>query len=265
MLMKVLPLFALLAAPALAETQDDILSAQIRTGWQTKSGGHMAALEMELSPGWKTYWRAPGDAGIPPVFDWSGSENLRSVRVHWPSPVVFHTNGMQTIGYHDAVVLPLEVVARDPSRPVKLRAEVSMGVCKDICMPASLSLSATLDGKGAPDPAITRALDARPQTAAEAGLRAISCDVAPISDGLRLTARIGLPERGGQEVVVVETTDPSVWVAEAESARQGRTLTAVTDLVPGAGAPFALDRAGLTVTVLGDGGRAVEIKGCPAP
>ena len=70
-------------------------------GWQMQNGHHMAGLSLQLAPDWKTYWRAPGEAGIPPLFDWSGSTNVQSVRVHWPSPVVFHLNGMQTIGYHD--------------------------------------------------------------------------------------------------------------------------------------------------------------------
>ncbi len=257
-------LAAAVAAPVAAQTQDELLTAQLRPGWQMQSGRYMAALDLTLTEGWKTYWRAPGDAGIPPVFDWAGSSNVASVRVHWPSPAVFHTNGLQTIGYHDAVILPIEVTAIDPAQPVDLQVHVAMGICKDICMPAEVSLETLLDGVGQPDPVIRAALAARPETADEAGLTAISCEVVPIDDGLRVTARIDLAERGGTETVVVETADPAVWVSEAESTRQGTVLTAVADLVPGSGAPFALNRAGVVVTVLGTG-RSVEIKGCPAP
>ena len=95
-MIKTAATLALLAAPALATTQDDVLSAQLRPGWQMENGGHMAAVELQLAPGWKTYWRSPGDAGIPPTFDWSGSDNVRSVRIHWPAPLVFDANGMQT-------------------------------------------------------------------------------------------------------------------------------------------------------------------------
>jgi DsbC/DsbD-like thiol-disulfide interchange protein len=77
-----------------------------------ENGGHMAAVELQLAPGWKTYWRSPGDAGIPPSFDWSGSENVKSVRLHWPAPEVFEANGMQTIGYHERLVLPVEITPR---------------------------------------------------------------------------------------------------------------------------------------------------------
>ena len=255
------------AAPLSAQgvTQADVLEGQFRTGWRVTDGSHMAAMHLHLAPQWKTYWRAPGDAGIPPSFDWTGSENVKSVRFHWPSPDVFHTNGMQSVGYHDELVLPIEVIALDPSRPVHLRAQVELGVCKDICMPATLDLKADLPGQGAPDPVIATALRARPATAKEAGLSRIACTITPIRDGLRLTAEIGLPPQGNREVVVVEPGIAGVWVSEAEVNRVGDVLVASVDMVPASGAPFALDRRGVTVTVLGRAGRAVEISGCPAP
>ncbi|MFZ1467406.1 MAG: protein-disulfide reductase DsbD domain-containing protein, partial [Paracoccaceae bacterium] len=138
-LMTLLVGLILLWAPdaiAKGTDQDEVLRADLRPGWQTKTGAHMAAVTLDLAPGWKTYWRSPGDAGIPPQFDWSASENLKSVRIHWPAPIVFHTNGYATIGYKGGVVLPVEVEAKDPSRPVTLRAEVQLGICRDICLPA---------------------------------------------------------------------------------------------------------------------------------
>lgn len=254
----------LVAVPAGATTQDEVLQGKILPGWHMQNGHHMAALSLQLAPDWKTYWRAPGEAGIPPLFDWSGSVNVKSVRVHWPSPVVFHTNGMQTIGYHEAVVLPLEVVPLDANQPIVLRAQVDLGVCKDICMPAALQMQADLTAPGLPDRAISAALKDVPSTGAEAGLQAISCTVEPIADGVRLTATLDFPVRGAAETVVFETADAGVWVAEAQSMRTGGRLTAVTELVARSGAPFALDRSGVTVTVLG-AGRSVEIAGCPAP
>jgi DsbC/DsbD-like thiol-disulfide interchange protein len=254
----------LTAGPGLATSLDEILDAALLPGWQMENGHHMSGLALTLAPQWKTYWRAPGEAGIPPLFDWSGSENVKSVRIHWPSPEVFHTNGMQTVGYHDGVILPLEVTPIVPGKPIMLRARVDLGVCKDICMPAAVDVRVGLADPGQPDAAIRAALKARPVTAAEAGLAGIKCSVAPIDDGLRLTATLDLPRRGGTETVVFETRDASVWVAEAMTSRTGGVLTSVTEMVTGSGAPFALDRSGVTVTVLSEG-RAVEIAGCPAP
>jgi DsbC/DsbD-like thiol-disulfide interchange protein len=257
-------ILALLAAPALAFSQDDVLTGRLLPGWRMENGNQMAAMALRLSPGWKTYWRAPGEAGIPPEFDWSGSENIKSVRLHWPSPAVFHSNGLQTVGYHDALVLPVEITPLDPARPVRVRLRVDLGVCNDICMPAELRFEGDLSTQGKPDAAIRAALADQPRRGAEAGLRAISCTVAPISDGLRVTARIDLPKRGPEEVVVIENGDRSVWVSEAETERQGITLVSSADMVSSGGGAFALDRKGVTVTILGEG-RAVEIAGCPAP
>lgn len=256
---KALLLGCLLASPALAETQDDVLRARFLPGWRQANGHYMAALDLDLAPLWKTYWRAPGDAGIPPVFDWTGSKNLKSVQFHWPRPQVLHQNGMMTIAYQDELVLPIEVIAQDPSKPVELALSMGLGICHDICMPAHLTFAGDLAGQGATDSRITAALKAVPDRGPGA-----RCTVEPIADGLRLTARIPLPAGRAEETVVFETPDPQVWVAAAETRREGGVLISQTDLVPPGGAPFALDRSGVTLTVL-SGSEAVEIKGCPAP
>ena len=262
--LTLLPLLAALCAPAFATTQDDVLSATLLPGWIMDSGAHMAALDLTMAPGWKTYWRSPGEAGIPPRFDWSGSKNVAAVQIHWPAPSVFDSNGMQTIGYHDRLVLPLEVRAIDPTLPVTLAVRVELGVCDDICLPASLSLTSDLSPPGAPDDHIRAALAQRATTASEAGLTRVACSVDPIADGLRLTARLRLPDPGSAEVVAFETADPEVWVAEAITQREGGELVTMTELVPPDGSPFALDRSGVTMTILSRGG-AVEVIGCPAP
>jgi len=259
-----LPLLCALCAPALATTQDDVLSATLRPGWLMENGAHMAAVDLSLAPGWKTYWRSPGEAGIPPSFDWSGSQNVKSVRIHWPAPSVFESNGMQTIGYHDRLILPVEVTAIDPTRPVTLSLRAELGVCDDICLPASLSLTSELPPPGAPDDHIRAALAQRATPAGQAGVTQVSCAIDPIADGLRLTARLRLPDPGSAEVVAFETADPEVWVAEAITQREGGELVTMTELVPPDGSPFALDRSGVTMTILSRGG-AVEVLGCPAP
>lgn len=251
-----------MAGGASAET--DLVAARLLTGWATETGSHMAAAEFRLAPEWKTYWRAPGDAGIPPQFDWSGSENVKAVRLHWPRPTVFDFNGMRTIGYRDQLILPIEVFALDPALPVVLRAQVDLGVCRDICVPASVSLGGDLAGSGAPDGAIRAALKARPETSQAAGVTGTTCTVEPIRDGLRVTARIGLPALGADEVVVIEPGGPvPVWVSEASVVRTGGHLQAVAEIVPDQPG-FALDRSSMTITVISSD-RAVEIRGCPAP
>lgn len=251
------------ALPALATSQDDVLSAEFLPGWRTPDGNRIAALQLTLAPHWKTYWRAPGEAGIPPYFDWSASENLKSVRLHWPAPTVFHLNGMQSVGYFDSLILPIELTPIDPAQPVILRARIDLGVCNEICMPAALALEKRLSGAGAPDAAIKAALGQRPATPREAGVTAIRCEVAPSQDGMQVTAQITLPAPRGDETVVFEPGLPDIWVADSTSRRQGGQLTATTEMVAPSGSAFALDRSALTLTVIADG-KAVEISGCPA-
>ena len=264
---QIAPLALLLlipALPALAQSQDDILSGSFRSGWQAADGSHMAALHLEMAQGWKTYWRSPGDAGIPPSFDWTGSENVRSVRFHWPRPEVFRLNGLNTIGYKGDLVLPIEVIPADPSLPVRLKAAVELGVCSDICLPASLALDNVLSGPGASDPLIKAALADQPLSAGEAGLGGIGCRIEPIKDGLRVTGTLDLPGGKGPETVVFEPGLPGVWVSESAIRRDGPLLVATAEMVPPQGKPFALDRSMVVVTVISED-RAVEIRGCPAP
>lgn len=253
-------------APARAEggPLSGILKAELLPGWRTQTGSHMAALRLTLGQGWKTYWRAPGDAGIPPDFHWQGSDNIGAVRIHWPKPSVFDFNGLKTIGYAREVVLPIEIWPQRAGAPITVAAQVDLGVCRDICVPASLALGAELTpATVGTDPAIRSALGARPKTAAEAGLRAHGCRIDPLPDGLQVTAELDLPQLGPEETVVIETADRGVWVSEAETRRQGGRLVATSALVNGSRAPFALDRSGITITVLA-AGRAVQIDGCPA-
>lgn len=250
--------------PAVAQSTQGIenLEATLLPGWQTDAGNQMAGLRLALAPGWKTYWRSPGEAGIPPLFNWSGSQNVKSVRIHWPSPSVFLANGMQSIGYHDAVVLPLEVTPIDRSKPMFLRTQVELGVCSDICVPAELDLSADLVAPGVSDPAIAAALAARPVSAREAGLALIRCAVDPIADGLRITATMDIPRVGATETVVFETGQADIWVSPASATRSGNQLVSVTELVAPTGAPFALDRSMVRLTVIGDD-HSVDVRGCP--
>lgn len=265
MMRMILLLLVLMTAPvaARAMTQEDFVQGEILPGWRMADGRQMAALSLTLAPGWKTYWRSPGEAGIPPIFDWQGSTNLRSVQMRWPSPVVFEVNGLKSIGYHDRLVLPFEVLLDDPAASATIALRVDLGICLEICVPVALDLAAVLGTTTTPDPVITAALAAAPLSGTAAGVSGITCAVTPIADGLQVTATIDLPARGGRETVVFEPADPTIWVATGAAARADGRLTAQTDLVPPSGKPFALDLAAMTVTVISDLG-SVEIAGCPA-
>lgn len=260
-------LLALLASvsplPAAAGPADGVAKITLLPGWRTERGTHMAALRIALAPGWKTYWRAPGDAGIPPRFDWTGSQNLSSVRFHWPRPEVHMINGLRSIGYQHELVLPIELTPARAGEPIRVQAQVEVGVCEHICVPLHARIDTELAPTGQRDPAIAAALAARPSTAREAGVADLACDIAPIADGLRLTARIEMPPLGPDEIAVFELPDQAIWISEATNLRDGPSLTAASDVVPPPGAAFLLDRSEVIITVLG-ADRSVELTGCPA-
>ena len=262
-LMALLALLASLAATP-ARAGEHVIEATVIPGWRMADGTHMAGLRLKLKPGWKTYWRSPGDTGFAPQFDWRNSGNLKGVRVEWPSPGRYMQGGLLTIGYIDEVVLPLAISPKRKGQPITLKAALDLGVCQDVCIPVQLWVEATLPAARArPDPRINAALAARPYSARKAGVSGVSCRITPTADGLRLSASIRMPPAGGDEMVIVETGNPEVWVAPATSSRSGRTLSAETRLVHVQGRPFALNRSALRLTVLGRR-YAVDIQGCPA-
>ncbi|MBT8413077.1 MAG: hypothetical protein KJO30_02005, partial [Boseongicola sp.] len=258
------PLAALaLATPAAADDIPDVLAhVEVLPGWRGDDGIHRAAFSIKLAPGWKTYWRTPGDAGIPPIFDWSTSENLSGVGVSFPVPLVFYENGMRSIGYDDGMILPIALRAGDTDGDIALSGRMTLGVCLDICVPVELNFDALLPGTiTTPTPIVARAMQDRPMTPTEAGVGAVSCDIEPIADGMRITAIMDVPRMGDKDVAVIELANREIWVSEATMTRRGNTLVASADMVPPDAQPFLLSRQDVRITVIG-GGQAVDIQGC---
>jgi DsbC/DsbD-like thiol-disulfide interchange protein len=103
-----------------------------------------AGIEIRLAPGWKTYWRYPGDSGVPPRFDFAGSTNVQEATVRWPTPHRFADGGGQSIGYAGNVVLPVQVQAKDSTKPVTLRLKIEYAICEKLCVPAEASVELPL-------------------------------------------------------------------------------------------------------------------------
>jgi DsbC/DsbD-like thiol-disulfide interchange protein len=157
----------LLAAPALAA---DAFS----TDWaeSAKSGarlvaatGKLAGFEIRLAPGAITYWRDPGDAGVPPTFDFAGSENVAAIAPVFPAPKrIRESDGGEAFGYDGGVLFPLMVEPRDPAKPLTLKLHANFAVCEKICLPAEARLMLTLPGAGSPySAAVQAALAAAPR------------------------------------------------------------------------------------------------------
>jgi len=101
-------------------------------------------LQFRLEPGWKIYWRSPGDAGFPPDVDWSKSRNLDRLSIAWPVPQRFSVLGFETLGYKDEVVLPLRVGVAMPGQPVHVKVAVRYLTCAEICVPQQATLTLNL-------------------------------------------------------------------------------------------------------------------------
>lgn len=230
--------------------------AGLLPGWTGASGARILALDLQLEPGWKTYWRSPGDSGLPPQLDWSGSENLSHVTLHWPAPEPIRSGTALELGYHDRLVLPLTAWPRDPSRPVEIRLEADLGLCRDICVPANLSLAAPPPGPD-PDPAILRALATVPRPLPDRP----ACEITPIADGMRVAMTLSGP---APTLAAIEIEPgEGIWVSGAEILAGPQGPRAVVEMVGPSNAPFALDRDSLRLTVLpADGTRATETRGC---
>jgi DsbC/DsbD-like thiol-disulfide interchange protein len=110
-----------------------------------------AGVEIRLAPGWHTYWRYPGDSGVPPQFDFKASTNVKEVRAFWPAPQRLSEAGSTSIGYVDDVILPLRVVPLDAAKPVALRLKLAYAVCNKLCVPASAVVNLAL---GAPETSV---------------------------------------------------------------------------------------------------------------
>jgi DsbC/DsbD-like thiol-disulfide interchange protein len=127
----------------------------------------LGGIGFQLQPGWKTYWRTPGDSGVPPRFDFSKSDNVEAVTVLWPAPTKFDDGaGGNSLGYHDQVVLPLRIVAKNTDKPVTLRAEVNYAVCEKLCIPVEASAELAFNSVASTeDSALFAALDTVPKPA----------------------------------------------------------------------------------------------------
>ena len=99
------------------------------------------AIHIVLQPGWKTYWRSPGDAGYPMQIDSAGSTNVARVDLAWPVPHRFELFGLQTFGYGDEVAFPLQVVPERKGEAISLKAKLRYLVCETICVPQDAQLS----------------------------------------------------------------------------------------------------------------------------
>ena len=183
---------------------------------EMRDGVRMAGLEINLQPDFKTYWRTPGDSGLPPVFDWARSKNIRQVDVLWPVPQRFDDQAGSSIGYEGKTILPLAVRLTDPSQEAVLALNLSYGVCKSICIPVKSEATLRLPpgGRSLPGAAIIQKAMAAVPISAKLDSGAVPGIVAAklIKDGVKwaLEAETMVPEGG--KIIDLFVEGPDSWL-----------------------------------------------------
>lgn len=150
-------------------------SARLLSAGPPSGGVYRAGVEIALDPHTITYWRQPGDAGAPPVFDFSASENVAAAEALYPVPKHLVDAGIEVAGYDDSVIFPVHVTAKDAKKPVLLKLTLDYAACSAICQPAKARLSLALPLAGA-SPHATRLEAAEalaPRRIAEAEVRGL--------------------------------------------------------------------------------------------
>lgn len=263
-MMKTL-IIAAMFLPAATRADEIYGNIDFLNGWRLSDGSYQTAIDFNLNEGWKTYWRTPGPAGIPPFFDWGGSTNIANVEILWPTPHVFETYGLTSIGYKGHITLPVRITPSDPSAPVNVELKMEFGVCSDICVPADARFNVTLGNL--PDagvPAIQAALKDSPLSARSGGLRSATCSLTPYGSGVDITANLKFASAlNGPRTTVIEYANPDIWIDIAQTSTKGSNLTADASIEYYGDGMLTIDRSAIRITVL-ENNRAVEILGCPA-
>jgi len=228
-------------------------------------------LEIRLQPGWKTYWRSPGDAGIPPQVDFTGSTNIASTVFRWPVPARFLYFDLETFGYSDKVVFPIDVELERPGEPAVLRARVDLLICDDVCIPHTMNVSLDLPGgTAAPSDHANLINQYRVQVPGDGTGVGLTFEAAAVSGSIS-NPLLEVAFRGS-----VPFVDPDLLIEGFEDHAFTRPEFEITDGgmlviarmkaedIFGEGAPVDLTAQPITLTLF-DGPRAIETQVTPLP
>ena len=270
-------LFAILALFCLMLAQGALASVPGASDWSVNEAGRVrlvtastavgdgptlhGGLHFQLQPGWKIYWRTPGDAGYPPKLDWAGSDNVGEPRMSWPAPKRFVLAGLQNYGYAGEVVLPLVFPVTNPGQPMLLNAKVDYLACAQICVPMLAELSLALPaGPEQPSQAVhdlSRFLSLVPGDGARHGLSLDAVEVLGSGDGaslrvvLRSEQKLDHPDVFVEPLELASFEEPKLRLSDG-----GRSVEMILKVVPGT-ATRDLAGAAITLTAV-DGLRSMQ-------
>lgn len=259
---------------AVVSTGESFVRVTLLPGRAEAGGARMAGLVLDVAPEWKTYWRNPGVAGIPPQFDWSGSRNLAAAEILWPRPYFFDSFGLTTLGYTGQVVFPVRLVPERPGRAMEIELGLALGVCREICVLEETTAAMRIE-PGAPEAGAALVAMAErevPRPGIELGLSAASCRISGAGKKRRFDAVLDFTRALRDPVVIlegpeltwftdVETTTGPVAASGGEPSGSGLHVQATLSLLD---ETVWINRSQVRMTVLA-GEFAADVQGCTAP
>jgi DsbC/DsbD-like thiol-disulfide interchange protein len=218
---------SLIAGPAFATSTDwyETEGARIRlvtAGEPDSEGNIRGALDIQLQPGWKTYWKDPGGSGVPPQLDISKSDNIADAKLEFPVPQR-HDDGYSIwAGYDHPVSLPVTFKLHDKTAPAKIDAGVFLGVCQSICVPvqADFVLNPNEDASNMQDAAL---IDAAYSALPAAARKDFGAEIAS-SEEERFVVKAILPADSSDADLFVAAPDGYSFAAPKRGEKNGEFI-----------------------------------------
>ena len=237
-------------------------SVDIIRGWRQSDDIHIAAINIKLEDGWKTYWRVPGIGGIAPILNWEKSKNIKNISQIWPTPNIYYEYGLQTIGYKDELLLPLQIQPIDKKQPIHLSITIDFGICSDVCVPIQTAVEERLPERTSIGKKnILDTLEKAILSGNVSPFKIEKCNIVPIKDGFEVNAFFeGLASFDKDTLGVVEyPVKQNGWINQKASLVSGNQLN-VHATVYNKSIHF-IDRSDLTLTIFTKN-KAFEFDGC---
>ena len=237
-------------------------SVDIIRGWRQSDDIHIAAINIKLEDGWKTYWRVPGIGGIAPILNWEKSKNIKNISQIWPTPNIYNEYGLQTIGYKNELLLPLQIQPIDKKQPIHLSITIDFGICSDVCVPIQTSVEERLPERTSfGKKNILDTLEKTILSGNKSLFKIVKCNIIPIKDGFEVNAFFeGLTSFDKDTLGVVEyPVKQNGWINQKASLVSGNQLN-VHATVYNKSIHF-IDRSDLTLTIFTKN-KAFEFDGC---
>ena len=237
-------------------------SVDIIRGWRQSDDIHIAAINIKLEDGWKTYWRVPGIGGIAPILNWEKSKNIKNISQIWPTPNIYNEYGLQTIGYKNELLLPLQIQPIDKKQPIHLSITIDFGICSDVCVPIQTSVEERLPERTSIGKKnILDTLEKAILSGNKSPFKIVKCNIVPIKDGFEVNAFFeGLASFDKDTLGVVEYPVKHNGCINQKASLISSNQLSVHAIVYNKSIHF-IDRSDLTLTIFTKN-KAFEFDGC---